>query len=327
MSRVLLTGAAGLVGRWAVEALCARGHEVHAVSRTARPDEARGVRWHDADLLDGAAVARLTADVRAERLLHLAWLTEHGRYLQAPENGDWLEASTELVRRFAEWGGARVVGAGTCAEYDWDLGELATNDCDERTTPLKPRTAYGRSKHALAEWLASRAQPSWAWGRLFFLYGEGEDPRRLVPSVTRALLAGQPARVGPGWLVRDFLYTADAGAAFAALVDADVEGPVNVASGRALTIADLVTTLAALVGRPEALHLGALPHRPGDPPRLVGAVSRLRDEVGFAPSVKLEAGLSRVVEWWRTYMSRDATEPEASHDRALGGPPTGGPRA
>ena len=93
---------------------------------------------------------------------------------------------------------------------------------------------------------------SFAWGRIFFLHGPGEHPDRLVPSVTRALLAGEPARCTDGRQVRDFLHSSsDAAHAFAALLALRVEGPVNIASGRGCRSRELVGWIGDALGRPS----------------------------------------------------------------------------
>jgi nucleoside-diphosphate-sugar epimerase len=311
MSRVLVTGASGFIGRWALPALRARGHEVHAIGR--RPAAGNdGVTWHAVDLLADASVSRVLADVRAERLLHLAWVTDHGAYWESPLNPRWEDATTSLIAAFTAAGGLRVVCAGTCAEYDWTERSLEHADCDESATVTVPRTRYGASKLAVTTWLASQAGMSWASGRVFFAYGEGEDSRRLVPSVVRALLRGDRARTGPGGLVRDFMHVADVGAAFAALVDSEAQGPVNVGSGAGMTLAAVVAAAASAVGRPDAVDVGALPGRASDPPRLVASVRRLRDEVGFSPAIPLDVGLRRTTAWWRA-VAADTNPAARSH--------------
>src|SRR6185312_12912218 len=165
--------------------LAARGYEVH------------GVASRDADLLDPEAVTRLVRDVRPTHLLHLAWYAVPGAFWESPENARWLEASTRLLEAFAVSGGTRAVVAGTCAEYDWS-GDGALS---EASTPLSPRTAYGEAKNALRA-AAERLSVSLGWGRVFFLYGPHEDPRRLVASVARSLVAGEPARTTHGRQVR-----------------------------------------------------------------------------------------------------------------------------
>ena len=305
MRRLLVTGATGFIGRQVLAPLTARGYELHAVARHAPPEQVAGVRWHEADLLDRDARARLIAMVKPSHLLHLAWIAEHGVYWESPLNTAWVEASRDLVEQAQAAGCTRVVAAGTCAEYDWTAPQLVQGDCVEQTTPRRPSTLYGRCKLRFGDWLAQRPALSTGWGRLFFLYGPGEDARRLVPSVVLALLAGKAAQIGPGTQMRDFLTTREAAAAFAALLDSDVTGPVNIASGIGTRIADLACRIGDLLERRELVSVGALPARAGDPPRLVADVTRLGREVGFRASHDLDAGLLATIEWWRAARSAD----------------------
>ena len=297
--RVLLTGGSGFIGSRAIAPLLAAGYEVHALAR--RRGGSADVTWHELDLLDDRATGRVVADVAAEQLLHLAWYAEHGRFWAAPENLDWVAASVRLLRAFAEAGGRRAVIAGTCAEYDWASPVERCSELDDgarAATPLRPATLYGMCKHAtrlVAGAYAREAGLSLASGRVFLLYGPGEDERRLVPQVARALLAGEPATTSDGAQIRDFMHVDDVAAGFVALLQSAVEGPVNIASGEAVSIADVLALVAAATGRPELLRLGALARRAGEPERLVADVRRLHDEVGFQPSIALGQGIAETV--------------------------------
>jgi nucleoside-diphosphate-sugar epimerase len=303
MRRALVTGATGFIGRQALAPLKARGYELHAVARKLPADRPTDIAWHEADLLDRDARTALLRAVKPSHLLHLAWIAEHGVYWESPLNAAWIEASQDLVAQFQAAGGSRIVAAGTCAEYDWTALQLKEGDCVERTTPRRPATLYGQSKLRFADWLAQRPGLSSAWGRLFFLHGPAEDARRLVPSVILAVLAGRAAAIGPGMQIRDFLATQDAGAAFAALLDSEVTGPVNIASGIGTAIADVALRIGDLLGRRELVQIGALPPRPGEPPRLVADTTRLSREVGFRPAHDLESGLAATIGWWRMAQS------------------------
>jgi nucleoside-diphosphate-sugar epimerase len=98
--------------------------------------------------------------------------------------------------------------------------------------------------------------------------------------------------------VRDFLYAPELAEAFVALLCSEVTGPVNMASGEPRPVSDLIFALAEAAGRPELVRLGALPTRPGEPRRLTADVSRLRDEVGWSPSMTLEEAARETSIWW-----------------------------
>ena len=378
MRRVLVTGGAGFVGRPAVAALRARGFEVHAVGRRS-PGDAHV--FHAADLLDASARRAAVRAAGASHLLHLAWVTEPGRYWQAPENLDWTAASLDLVRSFREAGGMRAVVAGTCAEYDWtgidrlegpslpsphtrpsqspissgtrlarppsslwgggrdgdgaegtasldpeppspppssrqgggeapdpatrklrgderhpDDGEAAAVRSGRLTesAPCRPATLYGAAKDGLRRVLSDYAAStglSLAWGRLFYLYGPGEAPGRLVGDAARALLTGQRFATSEGRQRRDFLPVAEAGEAFAALLESGVEGPVNIGSGAASPVRAILETLGRLTGRAELIDFGARPLPPTEPACIEADIRRLTEAVGFRPRLTLDDGL------------------------------------
>lgn len=285
---MLVTGASGFVGRAACAALAERGFEVHGTCRAAPPDQP-GVTWHAVDLLAEGGVERAVAASAPSHVLHLAWTTTPGAYWTSPDNAAWQVASARLA---AAASGARVVGVGTCAEYDWRHGGV----CDERDA-CAPATPYGQAKLEAAEHLL-RHHGDAAWARIFLPYGPFEAAPRLVPSVIGALLDGLPAACTPGTHVRDFLYVDDVGRALAALVDSRVQGVVNVGSGQGVAVRDVVLGLQRRLGGQVDLGARALPA--GEPPTLVAATHRLRDELGWAPRVGLDEGLDRSVAWWRS---------------------------
>ncbi len=295
MTRVLVTGASGFVGRHALPLLVARGDDVHAVIRRPVPSMP-GVTAHSCDLLDDHAGRTLIERLRPAALLHLAWYAVPGKFWTAPENSRWLSSSLGLVRHFAAAGGRRVVVAGTCAEYDWSHGLLSEAD-----TPLAPATPYGTSKNGLRAALEHEAPGwgvSWAWGRIFFVYGPHEARGRLVSDVIAGLLTGQRVAVSEGRQERDFMHVADTARAFVDLLGSDVTGPVNIASGIAVPVRHVIEQIGALTGRAELIDYGARPTPPGEPPRLAADVDRLR-ALGFMARYDLAGGLAQTVEWWR----------------------------
>lgn len=270
MTTVLLTGATGFVGRQVHKALVARGVGVRAViregseARLAAPAEAI-VTTPDLFAMDAAWWAQGCAG--ADTVVHAAWFAEPGNYLHSTKNQDCLTGTMALARGAIDAGVSRFVGIGSCFEYDVGAGPLSIR------TRLAPQTPYATAKadtfRALAQLLPSR-RVGFAWCRLFYLYGEGEDERRLVPYLRRQLAAGEPAKLTSGTQVRDFIDVKEAAALIADIALGDATGPVNVCSGIALTVRELAERIADEYGRRHLLLFGARPDNAFDPPRVVG---------------------------------------------------------
>jgi len=309
--RVLVTGAGGFIGRWSVPPLLSKGYEVHAVLSAASarkvPAELRGATVHVADLLKESDIDAVTERVGPTHLLHFAWITTPGVYWESADNFRWLAASQYLLRRLRAHGGVRAVMAGSCAEYDWSTAGV----CEERSSPLADGAAtrlspYAASKIALQKSVrefAAKEHLSAAWGRIFFQYGPNEHPDRLVPSVIRQLLMNQEAQCTLGRQVRSFLHVADVGAAFASLLDSEIQGPVNIGSDENIAVADLIECIARQIGRPDLIRLGARIAPAEEPPLLVPDIHRLRDEVKWQPRFTLSQGVGDTIVWWRSRLA------------------------
>ncbi len=297
IKRVLVTGASGFIGYQCLGPLLARGYEVHALRSRSNPVAYPGVQWHAADLFDAAALNAVLGKINATHLLHLAWYVAPGSYVNHVDNLAWVQRSADLIRAFKEHGGQRAVLAGTCYEYDWRFGY-----CSEDVTPIAPDTFYGTCKHALHDLtrgFGAISGLSVAWGRIFFLYGPREHPQRLVSSVIRSLLLGQPAPCSHGLQVRDYMSVEDLGDAFGALVDSDVTGACNVASGQATTLKAIITRIGELLRRPDLIKLGAYRARANDVPLVVADTRKLNAQVGWQPKLDLDDGLQRAIAWWQ----------------------------
>jgi len=289
MKRYLVTGASGFLGRACLPLLIESGHEVHAVSRVTRDDV--GVTWHRTDLLNEDP-ARLLELIQPTHLLHLAWIADPGEFWESPLNRHWLASSCALLDTFA---GERVVVAGTCAEYDWQAGI-----CHESETPLKPISAHSRAKAELSRDLAGRSLSS-AWSRIFWPFGPGEPQKKLVASVVQGLLAGRAVPCTEGLQRRDFMYIDDVAGALVALADSEVTGPVNIGSGQAIAVRDLVLEFAAALGRRDLIEFGARPSNPAVPPLVVADVTRLAQEVGYQPRVSLTQAIDHTISYWKRH--------------------------
>lgn len=302
MKKVLVTGANGFIGKHALKTLVKQGFEVHAVSsEPMNPSTADNCIFHAVNLLDFTQINGLFEAVKPAYLLHLAWDVTPGEYWNSANNFLWVQASLEMLGKFQEHGGRRVVMAGTCAEYDWRYGY-----CSEPVTPKVPATPYGVCKLALQTMLASYSAQtglSSAWGRIFFLYGPYEHPARLVPSVVKSLLKGEPVPCTHGNQIRDFLYVQDVADAFVALLASDISGAVNIASGCPVAVKDVICKIAEILKRKDLIQLGSIPAA-GEPPLLVADTGRLANEVNWLPKYNLDQGLEETVNWWKSFLKR-----------------------
>lgn len=272
MTSVLVTGATGFVGRQIVRALGDAEIKLLPVVRTGKEKRVAG--------LPGVETVVSTSDLFSETeswwaeqcagvdtVIHAAWYAEPGKYLQAPQNMDCLIGSLNLAKGAAKAGVRRLVGVGTCSEYEIGNNVLSVE------TPLKPLTPYAATKAALflslSQWLPQQ-KVEFAWCRLFYLYGEGEDERRLVPYIRKQLQNGQPAELTSGKQIRDFLDVRDAGRKIAEVTMSRRVGPVNICSGIPVTIRKFAESIADEYGRRDLLKFDVRPNNPFDPLYVVG---------------------------------------------------------
>jgi nucleoside-diphosphate-sugar epimerase len=202
-----------------------------------------------------------------DTIIHMAWYTEPGKYLDSSKNIDCLNGTLSLAEGAVGADVRRFIGVGTCFEYDLSDGRLAID------TALRPLTPYAGAKAAvymaLSTWLKTEGV-EFAWCRLFYLYGEGEDKRRFVPYLHQQLAMGEQAELSSGTQVRDYLDVRAAGKMITDVAMGSTQGAVNICSGNAVTLRELAETIADEYGRRDLLNFGARPDSFFDPPMVLG---------------------------------------------------------
>jgi nucleoside-diphosphate-sugar epimerase len=300
MTRVLITGGTGFIGRHCLQQLLNRGWEIHALAHESTTDEIANVVWHRGDLFDESLVRRLIYRIQPTHLLHLAWMATPGIFWSSPVNHHWVAATTSLFNVFRANGGRRFVGVGSCGEYDWTVGL-----CAEDRVSGRPSTIYGQCKREAYDnllRLSATGSCSFGWARLFWTFGSYEPMPRLVPAAINHLLRGEPACCTAGTQQRDFLYVKDLARALVDFLASNIQGAVNIASGQPITVSAVVGLLGRLMHRSDLVRFGSASD---EPPLVVAAVDRLHNELRFAPQYSLESALQETIDWWKCELSRE----------------------
>lgn len=268
---ILITGANGFVGRQVVRALAEQQKPIRIVLRegAARPENLREADEviETPDLFHAERSWWMQPLKGVEMIIHLAWYAEPGKYLTSQQNLDCLQGTIEMARASIDAEVRRFIGIGTCAEYD------LSNDLLRVDSPLKPQTLYAACKASTFQVLGQLlpgAGVEFAWCRLFYLHGEGEDSRRLVPYLHQQLGKGEPAELTSGRQIRDFLDVREAGSMIADVALSNRQGPINVCSGVPTTVRQLAEEIADEYGRRDLLKFGSRPDNLYDPPCVVG---------------------------------------------------------
>lgn len=286
--KILVTGAGGFIGSHVVRRLADNGHLPVAHVRSTSPNLrletlAPDVSLFAADLNDHDARLEMLDQVNPQVVIDLAWYAEPGKYLSDEEkNQASLQASLGLMQE-CEARQIRMVLAGTCLEA------IAPEN-----------TAYARAKaerHRWADEAAARGM-SLLCAHLYYLYGPGEDPRRLIPSLIRAGLKQQRISVTAGGQKLDYLHVTDVADALSRLAISNVTGSIDVGSGRPERLREIFDTVEAVTSAPGWIEIGARAYAPdevfhavADPRSLMG--------IGWRQSISLKSGIAQTLQWWR----------------------------
>jgi nucleoside-diphosphate-sugar epimerase len=288
----VVTGAGGFIGTALCRELSARGARVHGWGRR-RPDDLTVTDWHDCDVTDRARVRQLFTTLRPDFVFHLASRVTGSRSLDLvlPILNDNLLGTVHVLTAAVEHGSPHV----TC------LGSLQEPDMELRKAPGSPYGAAKFAASAYARMFAEAFALPITIARPFMVYGPGQlDLTKLVPYVCTQILKGERASLSSGRQSFDWVYVDDVVDALlsGATEPAAVGKTVDIGCGVLTSVGEVATGVAARLGRPEALQLGAIADRGLEQTRCsdVEATARL---IGWRPRVDLAAGLDRTVEWYR----------------------------
>lgn len=300
--RVLVTGAAGFVGRHLVRTLHAAGAELALLLRQPWP-EFEGLPLFIGDLRRREFVAEAVQASRPEIVFHLA--ASRVRSLTAAAFAEAIDinliGSLHLLEALEQSACAsRIVMLGTAEEYG--RGQVPFSE-DVRESPV---SAYSLSKLGtthLAQMMAHTLGLPTTVLRPSVAYGPEQREDMFLPALIRALLRGEHFAMTAGEQTRDFIYIDDLIQALgqAGLAKTTAGEIINIGGGSAIRITDLVDHVERLTGAPGLAIRGAVPYRPGEAMNYQLDIAKADLLLEWQPRTTLELGLERTVAWYKAH--------------------------
>ena len=295
--RIFITGAGGFVGAATARAALANGHEVHALVRRAGADRLAGLtgnmHQHVADLSNSAAISELLTRIEPEIVIHSAWEGVGGALRSGDIQFDNIRTTLSLADAAISVGVEKFIGIGSQAEYGRFDRRISEDDLPH------PTMLYGAAKLSANHLARQRARESgmrFAWLRLFSVYGPGDNPNWLIPSVAASLMHGVAPKCTLGTQNWDYLHIEDvAGAVLAAAVTEEATGIFNLSSGAPITVRAIIERLRDLAAPGLPLRFGEIAFGPDQIMHLEGDNSRLKTATGWTAVIDSLEGLADVV--------------------------------
>ncbi len=319
---VVVTGVAGFIASHLADALLRQGVRVVGVdsfdrfydratkernlARVAQSDPGGWFAWHEADIVDAAAIRRIVAEAKPTVVYHLAALAgvqpslaEPARYVSVN-----LDGTTNVFEACRAAGCRRIVFASSSSVYG-DSSPSSTPEPfreDARADePISPYAATKRGGELIASVYATTFGLRIACLRYFTVFGPAQRPDLAIMSFMRRMAAGETITLfGDGSSSRDYTYVDDiVDGTLAAGRWTEDERPIarafNLGGSHPVTLATLVEAVANTVGVTPDVRTG--PGRLGDVQRTWASLDRSGAELGYAPKVTLEEGLRRQWAW------------------------------
>lgn len=298
--RCFVTGASGYIGSYLVRRLLADGHRVAVLLRAGSNRAPLADFLPRVEVIEGnfdpASYRDALASFSPEAVFHLGWNGTTAPDRNGPHQiSENVRAALDLLEVSHRCGARVFLSTGSQAEYGRVSGIISEDQ------PLRPETAYGVAKAALSQLIPAycqRAGMQSIWMRIFSVYGPGDLPIHMLPTLINGLLERQRPALTAGGQQWDYLYIDDVVDAIARSATAPgLSGVFNLASGRVANLRSIIERVRDLIDPSLPVGLGDLPYSHDQVMHLEGNIARIREAIGWEPRTSLEDGLQKTVAW------------------------------
>ena len=292
--KILVTGASGFIGSHLCRRLSNLENEVVGISRKDQQENDTCSYWLKTDLKDSKAVERGIKSVNPDIIFHLASHVVGARDLERviPTFEDNLASTVNILTYATQLGCGKIVLIGSMEEPE--PSEQVVVPSSPYAAAKFAASAYGRMFHALYDAPVTIA-------RLFMVYGPGQrDLKKLIPYVILSLLKNEVPQLSSGHRLVDWIYVDDVVDGLLATASTpNIEGKtINLGSGQATSIQDIVRRIFSLMATKVEPSFGGMTDRPMEQIRLATIADA---KIKWTPKTSLEAGLQQTVAWYRLH--------------------------
>jgi len=291
MTRILVFGSTGFLGKSIMDAISKNGNEIFTLNRSTW--ERKSLNTFRADVLEPSSYVQLIKQINPQILITTAWATTDG-FWHSENNYDYMRATVKLADIALSGNVEHFIGLGSSAELDNAIGFNTS-----LKTEMKPSTEYGKSKaeagHMISE-IAKAYGKNFSWLRIFQAYGQYERESRLIPLVVQCLSSGKKIELKNASKVLDWIHTEDVAGAVNFLLQKNFSDHfLDVGTSIGTSVLEVVELIATLLGSDKNLIEFPIQESSSQTSRLVCSPESALFRAGWRPKFSLDEGLRKVV--------------------------------